>query len=175
MKSRLWLLVAGGLLASCGLLPGVGGPQVLGSFTGDWTGVNQSKTRLALVGIGQGGVPTYDNQTEIKNITQLKSYILELPQKANEGAYRVYAYCDANANSKIDNGEAISDSGNKYLLYSNSDGSKTFFFVGGSVATTLTVKKGWNGYDSSNASNVPFQGESFPDYNLSQPAAGACQ
>lgn len=133
LKAKLLgLIAATGLLAGCGLLPGVGGQQVKGGFlnsqdgTYKWSNVNQSKVRLALVGIGQGGVPTYDNQQEIKNITQpFQGYLMELPTSANEAAYRVYAYCDTNANSKFDSGEDIADSGNKYLLYATASGVKS--------------------------------------------------
>jgi hypothetical protein len=170
LKAKLLgLVAASGFLAGCGLLPGVGGQQVLGSFvdsqdgTYKWANVNTSKVRLALVGIGQGGLPTYDNQQEIKNINQFKTYVMELPTSASEAAYRVYAYCDANSNSRLDSGEDIADSGSKYLLYANSEGSKTYLFVG-----TVNVKKGWNGYDLSKAqdSTNPYQGESYPGYDL---------
>lgn len=172
MRKRLMALVTLGaaVLAGCGLLPGVGGQQVLGSFAGNWGTVNQAKVRLALVGIGQGGLPTYDNQQEIKNINQFRSYVLELPTSAAEGAYRVYAYCDSNSDSRIGLNEAIADSGSKYLLYSSAEGTRTFFLVG-APAASLAVKRGWNGYDSA-TSAAPFQGESYPGYDLN--LSGSC-
>lgn len=168
MKNRLWLLVAGGLLASCGLLPGVGGQQVNGTFsdstdgTFKWANVNAGKVRLALIGVTASGITSYNGQAELKDIKTFKSYTMELPTNPPAGAYRVYAYCDANGSGSFDSGEDIADSGSKLLVWSAADGSFTF---GG---TTFNVKKGWNGYDSSQAlgSGNPYQGENYNNYNL---------
>lgn len=166
MKVKSWLIgsvLSVGLLAGCGLFPGIGGQQILGSFSGDWT-TGVSNLRLALVGIGANGVTSYDNQLEIKDPNVTKGYVMELPLSANEGSYKVIAYSDTNANSKLDASDTVlGDTCSKYMLFSNAAGSRTFYV--GSVQT-LTVKKGWNGYDASTPANAPFQGESYPNYHL---------
>jgi len=168
MQSRLWLLVAGGLLASCGLLPGVGGQQVNGSFspstngTLQWSAVNASKVRLALLGVTSSGISNYSAQAELKNITTFNAYTLELPTNPPAGAYKVYAYCDQNGNGSFDAGEDIADSGSKLLIWATTDSSFTF------GSTSFNIKKGWNGYDSSQAasSSNPYQGENYNAYAL---------
>lgn len=158
------------LLSACGLLPGIGGQQVSGGFQGNWnTGVDQSKLRLTLVGLGASGGINYDNQQEIKDPNITRAYALELPSGASEGSYQVAAYSDDNANSKFDaTDNLLGSTCSKFLLFSGDEGNKSFF-VGtpGSVAN-LSVKKGWNGYDSKIATSPtnPFQGESYPAYNL---------
>lgn len=156
------------LIAGCGLLPGIGGQQVTGSFSGDWSGVDASKLRLALVGIGSDGVTNYDNQLEIKDPSLSTGYVMELPQSANEGSYRVIAYADANSNSKLDSGEELGHTCNKYLLYANGSGNK-FFWVG--TLQQLNVRNGWNGYDAAKGGD-PYQAEFYTGYNLY--LAGQC-
>jgi hypothetical protein len=169
LKAKLLGFVAAtGLLAGCGLLPGVGGQQVNGTFvdsqdgTYKWSTVNTGKVRLALVGVTSQGIIDYSALAEIKDPKVTQKYVMELPTSAAEGAYRVYAYCDANADSKFNSGEDIADSGSHILIYSASDRS----FAWGS--STINVKKGWNGYDTSKASDStnPYQGENYNGYDL---------
>lgn len=168
MKNRLWLLVVGGLLAGCGLLPGIGGPQVSGSFsdspdgTYKWANVNAGKVRLALIGVTSSGITSYNGQAEVKDVNVFRAYVLELPSAPPAGAYRVYAYCDANGSGSFDPGEDIADSGSKLLIWATADSSFAF------GSTRFDLKKGWNGYDSSQAlsSSNPYQGENYNNYNL---------
>lgn len=152
-----------GLLAACGLLPGVGGQQILGSFQGDWTtGIDTSKMRLALVGIGASGVITYDNQMEIKDPSLTKGYVMELPQQAAEASYQVVGYLDNNSDSKLDTQDTVlGNTCSKYMLYGANSGNKIYWV--GSLQT-LNVKGGWNSYDKT--ATAPFQGESYPGFDL---------
>lgn len=168
MKSTLWLLAVGGLLAGCGLLPGVGGQQVNGSFSDStdgafkWSTVNTGKVRLALIGVTDAGISSFNSQAELKDIKTFNTYTMELPTNPPAGAYRVYAYCDRNGSGAIDQGEDIADSGTKILVQATANSTFTF---GG---TTFNVKKGWNGYDSGQAlgTSNPYQNENYNNYNL---------
>lgn len=163
MKKHLFGMSLALLIAGCGLLPGVGGQQVIGAFKGDWASVDKSKLRLALVGLATQGQFSYDNQLEIKDPNVTKLYALELPQVAEEGSYQVVAYSDDDANSRLSAGDAVlGDTCSKYLLYSQSNGNKVFW-VG--TLTTLSVNKGWNGYDSQ-TQGAPYQAENYTGFDL---------
>lgn len=164
MKKILIMALTLGVLAGCGLLPGVGGQQVLGSFQGDWaTGVDTGKLHLALVGLGGTGVTAYDNQLEIKDPNVTKSYALELPTSATEASYQLVAYSDDNSSGKLESSDAVlGTTCSKYMLYAAASGDRIYFV--GSIQT-LNVKSGWNSYDNKTAT-APFQGESYPGFDL---------
>ena len=164
--SKLAIAAAAAIgLAGCGLLPGVGGQQLLGGFQGDWsTGVDNSKLRLTLVGLGGTGLTTYDNQLEIKDPNVTRGYVLELPKTATEASYKLVAYTDNNANGRLDLGEPVlGDSCSQYMLFSGQAGGRIFFV--GSLQT-LEVKAGWNRFNSRTAGTPPSQGESYPGFDL---------
>lgn len=163
MKKYLIATLAAGLIAGCGLLPGIGGQQVIGVFSGDWSTVDKSKMRLALVGLTSSGQFSYNNQLEVKDPDVTKRYALELPQAAEEGSYQVVAYSDEDTNGKFGSGDVVlGNTCHKYLLYSESNGNKVFW-VG--TVQTLTVTKGWNGYDNKTQA-APYQAENYEGFDL---------
>lgn len=171
-KIKQWAVLSVAVigLVGCGLLPGVGGQQLLGSFQGDWaTGVENSKLRLTLVGLGGTGITTYDNQLEIKDPNLIKGYVLELPKTANEASYQLVAYSDDNANSRLDAGEPVlGNSCSQYMLYANASGGRIFWV--GSLQT-LESKQGWNRFNNK-TNTPPTQSESYPNFDLYR--SGVC-
>jgi hypothetical protein len=147
------------LLSSCTVLPLVGAPQVSGNLVGEWP----QGSSLALVAVTGDGAD-YSNQQQIVDDNITDGYLFALPDPAAEGTYQVIGYQDANQNSLFDDGEEIGTTGTRYLVYANAD--KEVDVVG----TTLVVRRGWNGYDSSVTGTAdapnPFQADTYSDYDL---------
>lgn len=156
---KLLLLASLVILSSCSVLPLVGSPQVAGNLVGEWS----QGSRLALVGVTGSGAD-YSNQQQIVDDNITDGYVFALPEPAAEGTYQIVGYQDTNQNSLFDEGEAIGNTGSKYLVYATAD--KELNVAGANVV----VRRGWNGYDSTvtgtpDAPN-PYQADTYSNYDL---------
>jgi hypothetical protein len=158
MKRALLLAILLGL-TSCSVLPLVGGPQVTGNLVGDWP----PDSKLALVGV-TGGQVDYSNQQQIVDDNITDGYVFALPEPAAEGAYQIVGYQDTNQNSLFDEGEGIGTTSSKYVVYVAAD--KELSVAG----TTVVVRRGWNGYDSTVTGTTdqpnPYQADTYGNYDL---------
>lgn len=149
--NRLLLVLAASLalslLAACN--PTV--PQVQGELLGDWSDLGN--VDVALVGLTEEGQLSFEDQPQIVDATVTKGYNLSLPATAPAGAYKVVAFVDENGDSQYQASEAKGDSGDKRLIWSDSD------------VAAAGLKEGWNGQEGASA---PTQVNVYSNYDIAR-------